>query len=53
MDKKGKLNYICVNGQTGETAASVPLYTGKLFFFAVLLDIFVLLIFLFINKMCV
>jgi hypothetical protein len=53
MDKKGKLNYICVNGQTGEAAASVPLYTGKLFFFAVLLDILVLLLFLFVNSMCV
>jgi ribosomal protein S27E len=42
MDKKHKLNYICVNGQTGETAACVPLNTEKLFFTAVLIDALVL-----------
>jgi transposase-like protein len=39
MDKKRRLHYICVNGQTGETAACVPLYRGKLFLTCVLMEL--------------
>ncbi|HBU11935.1 MAG TPA: hypothetical protein DEB31_04185 [Clostridiales bacterium] len=30
QDRTGKLNYICVNGQTGETAACIPVNKRKL-----------------------
>jgi transcription elongation factor Elf1 len=34
QSKNGKLHYICVNGQTGELAASIPLNNGRVYLFA-------------------
>jgi predicted RNA-binding Zn-ribbon protein involved in translation (DUF1610 family) len=31
QDQNGKLHYACVNGQTGKTAGSVPIWKAKLF----------------------
>jgi ribosomal protein S27E len=39
QDQKGKLSYICVNGQTGETAACIPVHKGKLIFFSAIVEV--------------
>jgi hypothetical protein len=53
QDEKGKLNYICVNGQTGETAACVPVYKGKLLFVSFLVEIAAVIVtFLLMMVMC-
>jgi hypothetical protein len=44
QDKKGKLNYICVNGQTGETAACIPVYKGKLLITSFLIEVVAIIV---------
>jgi len=50
LDHNNQLNYICVNGQTGETAASIPINKTKLLIVSVVIEIaaiFLLIILLF------
>jgi len=46
LDHRNQLNYICVNGQTGETAASVPINKTKLFLVSAVIEIAAIILFI-------